>query len=155
MRGQEVAVMLEYVKGLEPYLEVSEAAAAAWTDTLLPGIDSTWARQTIAKHYSDTGAERLTPGVLNRYWRNYQQGISAEASDRGKACGRGDCRCTHTNCDRGFRASVIHEHAVTPCPNCKPETYAMLQEIAPLGQQMVWEMSHVADSYQRQKAVRR
>jgi hypothetical protein len=151
MNGTDVALMMEYLKAFEPYLAIDEIQVAAWSESLLPTMDAQWARACIAKHYSDTDAPRMSPGILNRGWRMYSTNQSVEGNNGDNACGRSICRCTHTECDRGFVNSVEVYGAVAPCPQCKPETFAVLQEIPQLGSRKQWQFSHVSEAHRRKK----
>jgi hypothetical protein len=151
MNGTDVASMMEYLKAFEPYLSIDEIQVAAWSESLLPTMDAQWARAFIAKHYSETDASRLSPGILNRGWRTHSTSQTVEGNNGENACGRSICRCTHTECDRGFINSVEVYGAVAPCPQCKPETFAVLQEIPQLGSRKQWQFSHVSEAHRRKK----
>lgn len=154
MRGTDVASMMEYLKAFEPYLAIDEVQVGAWSESLLPTMDAQWARKIIAKHYAETDAARMSPAILNRAWRGHMASMSVEGNNGENACGRSACRCTHRECDRGFVDSVEVYGAVAPCPQCKPETLAILREIPQLGQRQQWQFSHVSESYRGKREAK-
>lgn len=147
----DVAFLMEYLKAFEPYLSVDEIQVAAWSESLLPTMDPAWARTFIAKHYAQTDADRMSPGILNRGWRTHSTHRTVEGNNGENACGRSVCRCTHTECDRGFVDSVEVYGAVAPCPQCKPESHAILQEIPQLGSRKQYQFSHLSESHRKKK----
>ena len=150
MTPNQVHQMLMYVKAAEPYTVVDEAAVAFWSDALIDAIPEEFARVAIAKHYAEHAADRLTPGHLNRSWRSHR--LEKKLGMTG-SCGRSECRCTHTDCDRGFLDSVIMLNGVTPCPQCKPETLEFLNQIPNPGDREPWQMSHVSEQHRKRKAL--
>lgn len=151
MTPEQIHQMLLYIKAAEPYIVVDESAVAFWSDALIDAIPDDFARTAISKHYTDTKPDRITPGHLNRYWRAHR--LEKQIGFASGSCGRSECRCTHTHCDHGFLDSVIMEHAVTPCPQCKPETLAFLTEVPDPGHREPWQMGHVAEQYRKKREL--
>lgn len=151
MTPEQVHQMLMYVKAAEPYTVVDESAVAFWSDALIDAIPDDFARSAIAKHYAEHSADRLTPGHLNRYWRAHR--LEKQIGSGGGSCGRSECRCTHTHCDHGFLDSTILPDAVTPCPQCKPETLAFLNDIPTPGKREPWQMSYVSDQHRKKREM--
>lgn len=151
MTPQQVHQMLLYIKAAEPYNVVDESAVAFWSDALIDAIPDDFARQAIAKHYAEPKPDRFTPGHLNRYWRAHR--LEKQLGVSGRSCGRSECQCTHDYCDHGFLESVDFVDAVTPCPQCKPETLAFLNEIPPPGKREPWQMGHVAEQFRKRREL--
>lgn len=149
MKIQETAVMLEYLKAHEPYLDISEIQVTAWQETLLPTIEAKWCREFIADYYSQPERDRLTAGEINYRWRKHLSNREVAGNQQGRSCGQSECRCTHTACEYGFMRSVSVEDAVTPCPQCKGETLVVLRELPDPGKRESWQMSAVAEHYRR------
>jgi len=153
MNGPQVAAMVEYLKAFDPYMQTDEPQVVAWTRALLPSIDYNWALKFWATYYSVARDQRPQAYILNDGWKAYLASREIEGNDRGRSCGRSECRCTHTSCDHGWVPSRSLDDAVAPCAICKGETAEVLATLPEPGHRQPWEMSAVSEHYRRKKAV--